>query len=122
MAPYRCRNQKIDLEQKLKDFGRKGNGWLELSKRFFFRCNEAESIATEENIYKKIDFLKKLGSNRLLTEKKMGLKLKEPWDFVFRYNEKVGANQVGALTQNASEGGELYALFTKPAGLGFEPR
>ena len=45
-------SHKMDLEQELKDFERRGSGWLELSQRFFFLCNEAENVARDENIFK----------------------------------------------------------------------
>ncbi len=57
---------KIDFEQKLKDFERNGNRWLELCRRFIKEANQAEIIASGENLEAKRDFLRKVGSNPLL--------------------------------------------------------
>ena len=59
-------NKKIDCEQKLKDFERKGNRWLELCRAFILEANQAEIVASGENLEAKRDFLLKVGSNPLL--------------------------------------------------------
>ena len=56
-------DSKIDFEQKLKDFERNGNRWLELCRAFIKDANQAEIVASEENLEAKRDFLLKVGSN-----------------------------------------------------------
>jgi len=72
-------NQKIDFSDKLKDFERKGNRWLELSKQFILDSNQALIIASEENLEAKRDFLKKIGSNPRLAFRSLLLDFKNPW-------------------------------------------
>ncbi len=72
-------NQKIDFSEKLKDFERKGNRWLELSKQFILDSNQAIIIASEENLEAKRDFLKKIGSNPRLASRSLFLDFKNPW-------------------------------------------
>src|SRR3989339_1124119 len=72
-------NQKIDFSEKLKDFERKGNRWLELSKQFILDSNQALIIASEENLEAKRDFLKKIGSNPRLASPSLLLDFKKPW-------------------------------------------
>ena len=72
-------NQKIDFSEKLKDFERKGNRWLELSKQFILDSNQAIIIASEENLEDKRDFLKKIGSNPRLASRSLLLDFKNPW-------------------------------------------
>ena len=72
-------NQKIDFSEKLKDFERKGNRWLELSKQFILDSNQAVIIASEENLEAKRDFLKKIGSNPRLASRSLLLDFKNPW-------------------------------------------
>jgi len=72
-------NQKIDFSEKLKDFERKGNRWLELSKQFILDSNQAIIIASEENLETKRDFLKKIGSNPRLASRSLFLDFKNPW-------------------------------------------
>jgi len=56
-------DEKIDFEQKLKDFEHKGNRWLELCRAFILDANQAEIVASGENLEAKRDFLLKVGSN-----------------------------------------------------------
>jgi len=56
-------DSKIDFEQKLKDFERNGNRWLELCRAFIKDANQAEIVALGENLEAKRDFLLKVGSN-----------------------------------------------------------
>ena len=72
-------NQKIDFSEKLKDFERKGNRWLELSRQFILDSNQAIIIASEENLEAKRDFLKKIGSNPRLASRSPLLDFKNPW-------------------------------------------
>jgi len=75
-------NQKIDFSEKLKDFERKGNRWLELSKQFILDSNQAIIIASEENLEAKRDFLKKIGSNPRLASRSLSLDFKNPWRYL----------------------------------------
>jgi hypothetical protein len=75
-------NQKIDFSEKFKDFERKGNRWLELSKQFILDSNQAINIASEENLEAKRDFLKKIGSNPRLASRSLFLDFKPPWSFL----------------------------------------
>ena len=59
-------DSKIDFEQKLKDFERNGNRWLELCRAFIKDANQAEIVSSAENLEAKRDFLRKVGSNPLL--------------------------------------------------------
>ena len=72
-------NQKIDFSEKLKDFERKGNRWLELSRQFILDSSQAIIIASEENLEAKRDFLKKIGSNPRLASRSLLLDFKNPW-------------------------------------------
>ena len=72
-------NQKIDFSEKLKDFERKGNRWLELSKQFILDSNQAVIIASEENLEARRDFLKKIGSNPRLASRSLLFHFKNPW-------------------------------------------
>ena len=72
-------NQKVDFSEKLHDFERKGNRWLELSKQFILDSNKGLIIASEENLEDKRDFLKKIGSNPRLASRSLSLDFKNPW-------------------------------------------
>jgi hypothetical protein len=69
----------------LKDFERKGNRWLELSRQFILDSNQAIIIASEENLEAKRDFLKKIGSNPRLASRSLLLDFKNPWRILADY-------------------------------------
>ena len=72
-------NQKIEISEKLKDFERKGNRWLELCKNFILTANQAQIAALRGNFSEKKNFLKRIGSNPLLLERKVFVEYKNPW-------------------------------------------
>jgi len=72
-------NNKIEISEKLRDFERKGNRWLELCRNFILEANQAEIVALRGNLYKKKNFLKKIGSNSFLSERQVFVKYKNPW-------------------------------------------
>jgi DNA invertase Pin-like site-specific DNA recombinase/predicted transcriptional regulator len=72
-------NQKIEISEKLKDFERKGNCWLELCRNFILTANQAQIAALQGNFSEKKNFLKKIGSNPLLRERVVFVEYKNPW-------------------------------------------
>lgn len=72
-------NQKIEISEKLKDFERKGNRWLELCRNFILTANQAQIAALQGNFSEKKNFLKKIGSNPLLRERRVFVEYKNPW-------------------------------------------
>jgi len=54
-------NEKIEIAEKLDDFERKVNHWLERAKEFILEAKQAKIIALQENLFVKKDFLKKIG-------------------------------------------------------------
>ena len=72
-------NQKIEISEKLKDFERKGNRWLELCRNFILTANQAQIAALQGNFSEKKNFLKRIGSNPLLRERLVFVEYKNPW-------------------------------------------
>ena len=56
--------EKKDIEEKLSDFERKGNHWLELTRNWILEANQAKNLVLQENFSEMKNFLKKIGSNR----------------------------------------------------------
>ncbi len=105
-------SQKMDLEQTLNEFERKGNAWLERTRAFINTANQAEKVALDENLFAKKDFLKKHGSNRLLADKTARVDFTKPWDFVFEFREKMGLGSIGFQNSQAPKGGERGGIYT----------
>src|SRR3989338_975748 len=54
---------KKDIEEKLSDFERKGNHWLELTINWILEANQAKNLILSENFSEMKNFLKTIGSN-----------------------------------------------------------
>ena len=54
-------NRKTELKQKLTDFGRKGNYWLEPMRNFILGAHQANFLINSENLEEKRSFLQKIG-------------------------------------------------------------
>ena len=53
--------EKKDIEEKLSDFERKGNHWLELTRNWILEANQAKNLALQDNFSEMKNFLKKIG-------------------------------------------------------------
>ena len=82
-------NQKIEISEKLKDFEQNGNHWLEPAKKFILDSKQAEIIALQENLFEKKDFLKKIGSNRILRERELVFEPRGAWQILLKSNFSV---------------------------------
>jgi len=72
-------NKKTALKQKLSDFGRKGNYWLEPLKEFIISAHQANSLRNSENLDEKRSFLQKIGSNWTLRNKNASFQPQKEW-------------------------------------------
>ena len=72
-------NQKADLKQKLADFGRKGNYWLEPMRNFILSAHQANLLIDSENLEEKRSFLQKIGSNWTLQNKIVSFQALNEW-------------------------------------------
>jgi len=75
-------SEKKTLEEKLSDFERKGNHWLELTRNWIIEANQAKNLALQENFSEMKNFLKKIGLNRQISQQKLSIDFKKPFDFL----------------------------------------
>jgi len=75
--------QKADLQQKLRDFERKGNHWLELTRDWIIEANQVKNLASSENFSEMKNFLKKAGLNRQIKDRKLFIDFKKPWNYLY---------------------------------------
>jgi len=75
-------NDKKDLEEKLRGIEKSNGGWLEPSKNFLTHCNQAGSVAWQETLSPKRDFLKICGSNRILKDATLTITYNKPYDII----------------------------------------
>ncbi len=74
--------QKADLQGKLKDFEQKGNHWVELTRNWILASNQAKNLASTENFHEMKNFLKKIGSNRVIQDQQLCITFKKPWNYL----------------------------------------
>ena len=75
-------SEKKSLEEKLSDFERKGNRWLELTRNWILEANQAKNFVLEENFSEMKNFLKTIGSNRRLAAGRLEIDFKKLWQFL----------------------------------------
>ena len=74
--------EKKGIEEKLSDFERKGNHWLELTRNWILEANQAKNLILSENFLEMKNFLKTIGSNRRLSAGKLAIDFKNPWNYL----------------------------------------
>ena len=75
-------SEKKTLEEKLSDFERKGNHWLELTRNWIIEANQAKNFVLSDNFPEMKNFLKKIGSNRRLAAGRLEIDFKKPFNFL----------------------------------------
>ena len=78
--------RKIDLEQKLKDFERQGNRWLERTRNLILAAHQANFVALGDNNSLKKDYLEKVGSNPQLAERAVSVLFRNDWQILAKFN------------------------------------
>jgi site-specific DNA recombinase len=72
-------NKKLDIQQKIKDFEQKGNNWLEPIKEMILASSQAKILLSQSDNQEIRPFLKNIGSNFILKDKKFQFALKIGW-------------------------------------------
>ena len=103
--------EKKTLEEKLSDFERKGNHWLELMRNWIIEANQAENLSKQENPSRMRDFLVSIGSNRRLSAGMLSAEFKTPWNFLAEMPAQARASGAGAVNFNANQ--IWWCLFEK---------
>ena len=75
-------NEKKDSEEKLGQIEKISGGWLEPSKNFVSTCNQAGSVAWQEILSPKKDFLNLVGSNLNLKDVSLSVIYRKPYDII----------------------------------------
>jgi site-specific DNA recombinase len=72
-------NEKLDIQEKIKDFEQKGNNWLEPMKEMIFEAKQAKILSLQGDNQQILTFLKNIGSNFILKDKKFQFEFKIGW-------------------------------------------
>ena len=74
-------SQKIDKQEKIGRIHKHDNGWLEPMRDFVITLNNTKKIASDSDLLSYPTFLKKIGSNFILKEKKLQILTKKDYRF-----------------------------------------
>ena len=72
-------NEKLDIEQKIRDFEQMRNNWLEPMKEMIFEAKQAKILLSQGDNQQILTFLKNVGSNFILKDKKFNFAFKIGW-------------------------------------------
>ena len=96
-------SEKKSLEEKLSDFERKGNHWLELMRNWIIEANQAGNLIKQENLLGMKDFLVDIGSNRRIAAGMLLADFKTPWNFLVEMPAQARASGAGAVNSDANQ-------------------
>ena len=72
-------NEKLNIEQKIRDFEQMGNNWLEPMRKMIFEAKQAKILLSQGDNQQVLTFLKNVGSNFILKNKKFNFCFKIGW-------------------------------------------
>ena len=82
--------QKVDFHEQIKDFGKKGDAWVELTRDWVEVARQAGKLAFSNDFLEIKQIVKKIGSNRRVKGKKVLLDVVPPFSFVSEYRRGRG--------------------------------
>ena len=85
-------SKKVELQEKITDFEQKGLSWLEPAREFVLSLNQAAKLLETENKKEMTTFLKNIGSNHILQNRKLIFSPKIPYNLVAEPAEAGEAN------------------------------
>ncbi len=80
-------SQKLQLQEQITDFEQKGLSWLELAREFVKSLNQAFILQSSENFAGMTTFLKTIGSNFCLEDRKLHFTLNRPREVLAERSE-----------------------------------
>jgi hypothetical protein len=98
-------SQKLEIKQRIADFERKGNNWLEPLRTFIKTANQAENLASSENYSEMRDFCKKIGTNPKIENKVFSVVLKKPFQILTEAEPRLRRGEA-----NSSRSEENFAM------------
>ena len=108
MSRFASSAEKKSLEEKLSDFERKGNHWLELMRNWIIEANQAGNLIKQENLSGMKDFLVDIGSNRRVAAGMLLAEFKMPWRDLAETSARARAKGAGEV--NLSSNSELWDI------------
>jgi hypothetical protein len=85
-------NQKVLLEEKVKELESGQSNWLEPELNFLKTYNQAHHSVSNLNFIEMSKILKKTGSNRKIREQKLSIQFLEPFNFLSEFKSQSGNN------------------------------
>ncbi|MHB8261430.1 MAG: hypothetical protein ACYDEC_14290 [Bacteroidia bacterium] len=96
---------KMEIIQKKADFGQKGKLWLEPLRDWLDTLQNAERLNVKPDFTEIKTFLEKIGTNRILKNKKVCMDLVAPYSFIPKYTGLAALNELKEI--KTKEGNEV---------------
>ena len=82
--------QRICLQEKLDDFGKKGLVWVEPVREWLDAAQQAGKLASSQDLSEIKYFIRKIGSNRCLLDREVRLEVPLPFRQISEYRSRYG--------------------------------
>ena len=89
--------RKVELQERLDDFGKKGLVWVEPVREWLEAAQQAGKLASSEDLSEIKYFIRKIGSNRCLLDKEVRFEVPPPFRWISEYRSRQGiGGEVGS--------------------------
>jgi len=82
--------RKVELQEKLNDFGEKGLVWVEPVREWLEAAQQAGKLASSQDLSEIKYFIRKIGSNRCLLDRKVQFEVPRPFRMISEYRSRKG--------------------------------
>ena len=87
LRKQRLLNEKLEIGEQIKDFEQKGLSWLEPTRKFILSLAKGDKLKKSEDYSEILTFLKNIGSNHYLQNRKWHFEAKIPYNLVAERSE-----------------------------------
>ncbi len=89
--------RKVELQEKLDDFGKKGLVWVEPVREWLEAAQQAGKLASSHDLSEIKYFIRKIGSNRCLLDREVHWEVPRPFKWISEYRSRQGiGREVGS--------------------------
>ena len=82
--------RKVEFQEKLDDFGKKGLVWVEPVREWLEAAQQAGKLASSQDLSEIKYFIRKIGSNRCLLDREVHWEMPQPYKMITEYRSRQG--------------------------------
>jgi site-specific DNA recombinase len=95
--------RKVQLQEQLDDFGKKGLVWVEPVREWLEAAQQAGKLASSQDLSEIKYFIRKIGSNRCLLDREVHIKVLPPFRMISEYRSRHGIEEEVSATGGAGK-------------------